>query len=82
MTANVDKCINLIIGAANNDDGLAGDAEDEKVPDLGHLAVVANIEPGLEEYALHFLLENLGTPVKTLLQGVSRLLARYQFING
>jgi hypothetical protein len=47
----------------------------EKIADLRHLAMMTNIEPGLEENALHFLLENLGIPVKTLLQGVSRLLA-------
>jgi hypothetical protein len=77
MTAYVDKCIDLIVSASNDDDGLTGDVEDEKVTGLGYLAVVANIEPRLQEYALHFLLEHLGAPVKALFQGVSRPMRGY-----
>ena len=75
MTTNVNERTDLIISIADDNDGLVSDAVNEKIAALRPLAVVANIEPGLEEYALHFLLENLGIPVKTLLERVSRLLA-------
>ena len=60
MAAAVVQHAHLAIGMAHADDRLAPNESGEEVPRLRDLAIVADIDPGPLEDALHLQLEHLG----------------------
>ena len=81
MPTYIDKRIDGLLIAANDDNGLTCDLTDEKLADFVELALMSDENPGLKNDVLDIFLKHLGTQIEFLLQGIPGLVLGNKILN-
>lgn len=81
MTTNIGEPFEVSIFAAHDNGGLTRDVEDSEVAWLRKLRHMTRKDPIAIDNAFDFQLIDIGVRVKTLIQGIPRLLIRDEFDN-